>query len=74
MASQGAGSLAYAVRSAAVLRLGGELCRSLVGVALVPALFAAADGEWDEDGVGDTPHHLDHLRGACLSLRWSPRR
>lgn len=46
MASQGAGSLTYAVRSAAVLRLGGELCRSLVGVPLVPALFAAAVGEW----------------------------
>jgi len=46
MASQGAGFLAYAVRGTAVLRLGGELCRSLVGVALVPALFAVADGEW----------------------------
>jgi len=46
MGRQGAGSLAYAVRSAAVLRLGGDLCRSLVGVALVPGLFAAAAEEW----------------------------
>jgi trk system potassium uptake protein TrkH len=46
MASQGAGSLAYAVRGSAVLRLHGEFCRALVGVALVPAVFAAACGEW----------------------------
>jgi trk system potassium uptake protein TrkH len=46
MASQGAGSLAYAVRGSAVLRLHGEFCRALIGVALVPAVFAAACGEW----------------------------
>jgi trk system potassium uptake protein TrkH len=46
MASQGAGSLAYAVRSSVVLRLLGEFCRALVGVALVPAVFAAACGDW----------------------------
>jgi len=46
MASQGAGSLAYAVRGSAVLRLHGEFCRALVFVALVPAIFAGASGEW----------------------------
>lgn len=46
MAIQGAESLAYAIRGTAVLRLLGDLCRALAGVALVPALFAAAAADW----------------------------
>jgi trk system potassium uptake protein TrkH len=43
---QGAESLAYAARGTAVLRLLGELCKALAGVALVPTIFAAAAGDW----------------------------
>jgi trk system potassium uptake protein TrkH len=46
MAMQGAESLAYAARGTAVLRLLGELCKALAGVALVPTIFAAAAGDW----------------------------
>jgi trk system potassium uptake protein TrkH len=46
MALQGAESLAYAARGTAVLRLLGELCKALAGVALVPTIFAVAAGDW----------------------------
>ena len=50
MARQDAGSLAYAARTHAVLRLHGEFCLALAGVALVPAAFAAASGDWSFAG------------------------
>jgi trk system potassium uptake protein TrkH len=39
-------TLAYAVRAKAVLKYQGELCVSLVGIAVVPAAYAALVGDW----------------------------
>jgi trk system potassium uptake protein TrkH len=47
MALSVAKSLAYAVRGRAVVHFHGELCLVLTGIALVPALFAGAVGDWD---------------------------
>lgn len=69
MASQGAGSLAYAVRGTAVLRLQGEFCRSLVFVALVPAMFAAASGEWAFAGRAAGVAFVLAVAGAAAALR-----
>jgi trk system potassium uptake protein TrkH len=45
MAGRAAESLAFAVRGRVIVRFHGELCLTLTGVALVPALFAAIDGD-----------------------------
>jgi trk system potassium uptake protein TrkH len=50
MPTRGAETLAYAVRGFAVARFLGEFCRALAGVALVPAIFAAATGDWQFAG------------------------
>jgi len=46
MAGTASESLAYAVRGRAVVHFHGEFCLALSGVAVVPALFAAASGDW----------------------------
>lgn len=69
MARQDAGSLAYAVRGRAVLRLHGEFCRALAGVALVPAAFAAACGDWSFAGrAGGVAAILAAIGAASLRL------
>jgi len=69
MATRGAETLAYAVRGFAVARFLGEFCRALAGVAIVPAIVAAAMGDWGFAGRSAAVAMLLIAGGgACMRL------